>query len=387
MARISLSIVVLLSLFINAGCCTNQSPLIRANVVDVMNGGSSAGFARATEPIPFTFPRDHAAHPEFRTEWWYYTGNLQAEDGSQFGYQLTFFRNALTPTLETRPSNWATNQIYMAHFAVSDGRDQQFSSFERYSRAANGLAGAQSEPHYQVWLENWLAESIEPGVMHLKASEMQAGGLIALDLTLQQHRPPLLHGNQGLSPKGPEVGNANYYYSLVQMPTAGTLTFNGKSIAVQGVSWMDHEFGTQALGKDAVGWDWFSVQLENGAVLMFAQVRNQQGISVGDFAGTVAWADGRQQTIQSKDILIEVLNKWISPHSGITYPSGWRVKIPTQQIDLTIEPLIPDQELQVSFLYWEGAVLIQGTMEGGDVLGKGYVELTGYGQTNQEFQR
>ena len=371
-----------------SGCSSaDQTRLVSANVVASLSGPADEAFARAYEPIDFVFPRDHGAHPEYRTEWWYYTGNLTDSAGNQYGYQLTFFRSALTPDLPERTSDLATNQIYMAHFAVTNGAANDHQSFERFSRGAGGLAGATGEPAYAVWLEDWAVRTIEPGVTRLQASAPGEGGAVALDLTLRETQPPVLHGKQGLSQKGPEAGNASYYYSLVQIKTTGTVTSQGETVEVTGLSWMDHEFGTSALSANAVGWDWFSMQLDNGAVLMLAQVRTADGGVMPQFEGTYVAADGKQETIMAADLTLTASAQWTSPRTQITYPSGWQMAIPRLNIALTVEPLIGDQEMEVSFVYWEGAVTIEGTIADQPVQGVGYVELTGYGQGAGQYQR
>jgi predicted secreted hydrolase len=371
-----------------SGCSSaDQTRLVSANVVASLSGPVDEAFARAYEPIDFVFPRDHGAHPEYRTEWWYYTGNLTDSAGNQYGYQLTFFRSALTPDLPERTSDLATNQIYMAHFAVTNGAANDHQSFERFSRGAGGLAGATGEPAYAVWLEDWAVRTIEPGVTRLQASAPGEGGAVALDLTLRETQPPVLHGKQGLSQKGPEAGNASYYYSLVQIETTGTVTSQGETVEVTGLSWMDHEFGTSALSANAVGWDWFSMQLDNGAVLMLAQVRTADGGVMPQFEGTYVAADGKPETITAADLTLTASAQWTSPRTQITYPSGWQMAIPRLNIALTVEPLIGDQEMEVSFVYWEGAVTIEGTIADQPVQGVGYVELTGYGQGAGQYQR
>jgi len=371
-----------------SGCSSaDQTRLVSANVVASLSGPVDEAFARAYEPIDFVFPRDHGAHPEYRTEWWYYTGNLTDSAGNQYGYQLTFFRSALTPDLPERTSDLATNQIYMAHFAVTNGAANDHQSFERFSRGAGGLAGATGEPAYAVWLEDWAVRTIEPGVTRLQASAPGEGGAVALDLTLRETQPPVLHGKQGLSQKGPEAGNASYYYSLVQIETTGTVTSQGETVEVTGLSWMDHEFGTSALSANAVGWDWFSMQLDNGAVLMLAQVRTADGGVMPQFEGTYVAADGKPETITAADLTLTASAQWTSPRTQITYPSGWQMAIARLNIALTVEPLIGDQEMEVSFVYWEGAVTIEGTIADQPVQGVGYVELTGYGQGAGQYQR
>ncbi len=364
---------------ITLAACAPSPQFAVADVVGAMSGSADEGFARAYAPVEFTFPLDHGPHPEYRTEWWYYTGNLEDDAGRRYGYQLTFFRSALTPEQPERESALATNQLYMAHFAVTDVAGQRHQSFERFSRGAGDLAGATAEPDYAVWLEDWSVATEAPGVTHMQARAEGQHGIVALDLRLRETRAPILHGERGLSQKGPEPGNASYYYSLVQLETTGAVTVAGRTVDVRGVSWMDHEFGTSALSGDAVGWDWFSVQLDNGAVLMFAQVRNRDGSAVADFEGTLVDADGRQTTIRADDLLLTPRGEWTSPRTGFTYPSGWRVELPAHDVTLTITPLVADQEMMVSFIYWEGAVAVTGGMAGQAVEGVGYVELTGYG--------
>jgi len=370
-----------------SACATPPPPLASANVVAALSGPVDGSFARAFEPVEFIFPADHGPHDDYATEWWYYTGNLTGDDGGEYGYQLTFFRSALRPGQPDRPSDLAATQLYMAHFAVTSGPAKEHRSFDRFSRGAGGLAGAAGDPLYAVWLEDWRAEQSGPTSYRLTAQTDGPAGLVAIDLTLTESRAPLLHGDRGLSQKGPEAGNASYYYSLVQMESQGSVTFDGVTTAVRGLSWMDHEFGTSALSGDAVGWDWFAATLDNGAVLMFAQVRSASGQPQDIFEGTLSFADGRQVVIYPEDFILTPTGAWTSPTTGIQYPSGWQVSFPAYAIDLTIEPIIPDQEMTLTFTYYEGATTIRGTMEGAAVSGRGYVELTGYGSEQGGFQR
>jgi predicted secreted hydrolase len=381
--RYSLFIIV----FLLTACAPTAPQLASANVVATLSGEADEAFARAYEPMAFVFPRDHGPHPEYTTEWWYYTGNLSDARGGLYGYQLTFFRSALSPEAPERESDFAANQVYMAHFAITSGPASEHLSFDRFSRGAGGLAGATGEPFYSVWLEDWRAEQIGPQQYRLTAAAEGSRGSMALDLVLEETREPILHGDRGLSQKGPEAGNASYYYSLVRMDTTGTITFNGVTSEVTGLSWMDHEYGTSALSGDAIGWDWFSVTLDNGAVIMFAEIRTQSGQSQEIFEGTLVLPDGSQFVINQSDFELTPLGSWISSTTGITYPSGWRVVFPAYEIDLTIRPLIPDQEMTVAFTYYEGSTLIEGTLAGEAVRGRGYVELTGYGGSSGEYQR
>ncbi|MDE0298873.1 MAG: carotenoid 1,2-hydratase [Candidatus Poribacteria bacterium] len=350
----------------------------RQNITDILSGDSEGAFARAIEAMKFVFPKDHGPHPDYKIEWWYYTGNLKSDGGREFGYQLTIFRRALAADMPVRKSRLATNQIYMAHFALTDVRARTHTSFERYSRGAGGLAGARGEPTYEVWLEDWSVSQDSGSIFRLRAVDDQIDPRFAIDLNLRETRLPLLHGEQGLSQKGPERGNANHYYSLVGLDTKGTITSGGEEYHVSGKSWMDHEFGTSALSKGVVGWDWFGLQLDDGTALMFGRLRVGEGGDLGIFEGTISYADGRQIPIQPGDFTVTATGSWNSPETGITYPSGWQVHFPSLDIELHIEPLVPNQELFSGFTYWEGAVSVEGKIGGQTSKGRGYVELTGY---------
>ena len=281
-----------------------------ASVSDTLSSKADERFARALEPMTFQFPRDHGAHPEYQIEWWYYTGNLHTDDGNAFGYQLTFFRFALTPQMPERTSHFATNQVYMAHFAVTDAANNEYFCFERRSRGAGGLAGATGDPTYKVWLEDWSAAETEPGVMRLHvpsaSDSIEIEPQIGLSLNLRQTRPPILQGDRGLSQKGPEPGNASYYYSLVGLETTGEITINGETVAVSGISWMDHEFGTSFLGEGFVGWDWFSLQLENGATLMLYCLRRpDQSCDPQTFEGTIGISRWSAATHRSERFYVD----------------------------------------------------------------------------------
>ncbi|HUN23914.1 MAG TPA: lipocalin-like domain-containing protein [Anaerolineales bacterium] len=354
-----------------------------------------SGFARAQAGVALQFPADHGAHPDYQTEWWYYTGNLQTANGERFGYQLTFFRRALLPpTARTaRPSTWATDQLYLAHFAITDGQSQHFYHQERFARGAAELAGAQAAP-YQVWLEDWRVQATAPDRYQLTARTAE----VSLQLTLQDSKGVILQGTQGYSRKGEQAGNASFYYSQTRLLSEGTLQIGENAYSVQGSSWMDHEFSTSALGKNQVGWDWFSIQLDDNSELMLFQLRDT-GFCLADkpaecptptpntdkslISGTIIAPDGHTTPLRASDFQVQVTDLWQSPHSGATYPAGWQVNLPAYDLRLTITPLIPDQELQVSFTYWEGAVQVQATRASQPLSGVGYIELTGYAQSMQ----
>jgi predicted secreted hydrolase len=338
---------------------------------------TSDAFARATIPGDIKFPRDLGPHEDYETEWWYYTGNLQAQDGRDFGYQFTIFRRALSAPAELTavqdPSDWRSDQIYLAHFTVSDIAADEFYAFERFSRDGADLAGASAEP-YRVWLENWSVSETAPGQVRIQAAAEE----VTLDLTLTQSLPPVLHGDGGLSQKGPQPGNASYYYSLVQQETAGQLNVRGVPYNVSGRSWKDHEYSTSALNEGAVGWDWFSLQLDNGAALMLFQIRRQDGSIEPYSSGTYVHSDGAVTSLSLDEWQLDVLDTWRSPTSGAEYPSRWQLSVPQLDLELAGSPLMADQELNVSTVYWEGAVEFLGTIAGEPVTADGYVEMTGY---------
>jgi predicted secreted hydrolase len=341
----------------------------------------ATGFARAEGPRPLEFPADHGPHPAYQTEWWYYTGNLETAEGRHFGYQLTFFRRALVPPgqRQERASPWAADQVYLAHFALTDVGGGRYWAFERFSRGAAGLAGAQASP-YRAWLEDWSVEEVAPGVYQLKAAEEG----MEIELTLTDEKGPIPQGDRGYSQKGPEPGNASYYYSLTRLVSSGSVRVGGAAYPVSGLSWMDHEYSTGGLGPELVGWDWFSVQLDDGSEVMLYQLRRGDGSSDPFSSGTFIAADGQTTRLSREDYQINVEETWRSPHSGATYPARWTVTVPAVDLELEIAPHLADQELNVSYMYWEGAVRAAGERAGQAVSGDGYVELTGYAGSMQD---
>lgn len=342
---------------------------------------SSEGFTRITGPVALIFPRDHGPHPEYQTEWWYYTGNLVDASGRRFGYQLTFFRRGLVPPISQTPdlSDWRANQVYFAHFALSDVTGKQFNYLERFSRGAAGLAGANGDPSFSVWLEDWSVKQTGEQTYQLLAT----AGNTSLNLTLTDQKATVLQGDQGFSPKGSEIGNASMYYSQTRLATTGEIVLDDNPFAVTGSSWMDHEFSTSALSTGQVGWDWFSMQFDDGSELMLFNLRREDGTRDAFSAGTWIGADGKTRALSRDDFDIFPIAEWKSPHSGATYPSGWQVSVPSQGLEFTVRPLLADQELNLSFTYWEGAVSIQGSRDRLPVTGYGYVELTGYAKSMQ----
>lgn len=339
----------------------------------------TAGYARADAPRAWQFPADYGPHPDFQTEWWYYTGSLAAADGRRFGFQFTVFRRAIAPEQAASASEWRTNQVYMAHFTVSDIAGGRFYHDERYSRGAAGLAGAAGAP-YRVWLEDWQAAALDDDA-RLTAISARADGF-AVDLRLEQVAPPALQGQGGLSRKSAEPGSASYYYSLPRLLTSGTITVGDETFAVTGTSWQDHEFSTSALGADARGWDWFGLQFDDDRALMVGQIRLADGGREPAFGGLLVEADGSTRYLDAAAFTIAATGAWTSPHTGAVYPSGWTVTVDGAGADggplrFAVTPLLRDQELHGgSIAYWEGAVQLSG-----GVSGYGYAELTGYAGT------
>lgn len=363
---------------------SQQTAPAATEITALQSSQGSGGFARVTQPRAMQYPQDHGPHPDYQTEWWYYTGNLQAQDGRRFGYQLTFFRRGITPEQgdargtplqPTRASDWATNQIYFAHFAVTDAKNNAHDETEIFSRGAAGLAGASGDP-FRVWIENWSATGLNADASNVQLNADD--GKMALDLNLNSAKTPVVHGENGISQKSDTPGNASYYVSMTRMPTQGTVRINGESIPVSGASWFDHEWGTTALGANATGWDWFSIQLDDNRELMFFQIRNKDGTIEPLSSGTLVQADGTTKFLKRDDVKITPLEFWTSDFSQGKYPNKWRVEVPSANMDLTLTPLLKDQEMRVSFTYWEGAVNVEGTSNGIPVRGQGYVEMTGY---------
>jgi predicted secreted hydrolase len=341
-----------------------------------LSGEIPEGFAFADGSRPLNFPEDFGAHEDFRTEWWYYTGNLQTPDGRPFGFELTIFRVSLLPPTVELPddSDWYDRSLYFAHFALSDIDDERFYAFERYSRPGPGLAGAQGEP-YRVWLEDWTITGSGPGSYELQAAEDE----VTLDLTLTDEMGVILHGEEGYSRKGTSVTNASYYYSQPRLRAEGSVWVDGTQYRVSGLVWMDHEFSTSVLDEDQTGWDWFSLQFEDGPALMLFQLRERGGETSESSSGSFIPDDGRVQSLQKKDFEINVIEQWRSPHTQGLYPSAWEIRLTTPACVLQAKPRMADQELNFpAVTYWEGAVRFEGTCGGVAVRGNGYVELTGY---------
>lgn len=340
------------------------------------------GFDFAAPGYRYEFPRDHGAHERYRTEWWYYTGHLTSSAGRRFGFQLTFFRRGIPPEqVRTLPSQWSIQQLYLAHVALTDLENGRFLYADKLSRAGLGKAGADTG-RLHVWLDRWSLSADEASSP--RHTLRAATDTFAIDLALTSAKPLVLHGQNGVSRKGPAPGQASHYYSLTRLGTEGHIRVGADTFAVTGLSWMDHEFGSADLPDDVVGWDWFSLQLSNATELMWYSLRHADGTSDPVSGGTFILADGRTQPLTRQDLAIEPLSHWTSTRSGGRYPQRWRLTAPSLGVDLEVASLLNDQELDTAHstrvTYWEGAVSASGRAGGVPVTGNGYVEMTGYAE-------
>jgi predicted secreted hydrolase len=328
------------------------------------------GFARAIEPRAFQFPADHGPHPEYATEWWYFTGNLRSDDGRRLGYQLTLFRVGLKPGMPEADSAWRARQIYMGHLAVSDIEAGRHLSAERFARAAAGLAGARTMP-LRVWLGPWSIEGagVDGFPLRLSAADTDIG----IALTLERgERPVVLQGERGLSRKGAAEGNASYYYSLTRLPTRGEIRLGDRRLRVTGHSWFDREWSSSALAPDQAGWDWFALHLEDGRDLMFYRMRGKDGRAQRFSQGVLVEAPGVTHALTADEVKAQPTRVWRTG-DGVAYPVAWRLVIPRHALDLEVEAAFDAQEMHHAVRYWEGAVTVAGSHRG-----VGYLELSGY---------
>ncbi|MCU1350452.1 MAG: hypothetical protein JWO56_3482 [Acidobacteria bacterium] len=344
-----------------------------------------AQFAPALPGYDFDFPRDHGTHDEYKSEWWYYTGHLTAQDGKRYGFELTFFRAGISalnihPTVLSNVSSngpaqtkWDLHNLSLAHFAVTDIDGKAFRYYEKLNRSSPFTA-SQAVGYLDVFNEGWRATTLPDGAWRLTAK----GGNDSLDLVLRTRKAPAIHGENGISVKAEGVGYASHYYSMSRLEAEGRI--NGRSAS--GVVWMDHEFGSSQLRESQSGWDWFAIQLDNDTELMLYQIRKSDGSADVTSSGSLIASDGSVIHLRHDQIQVQVLDRWRSQKSGATYPMGWRISIPSFRIAVTLQPRLRDQELvtksSTQVTYWEGAVAVSGTFDSTAVRGEGYVEMTGY---------
>ena len=332
----------------------------------------------------YVFPQDHHAHPEFKTEWWYFTGNLQDKNTSQeFGYQLTFFRQGIIPALPSGvTSRWAVRDLSFAHFAVSDLSERRFVHFSRWSRGSFGEAGFGDGPRV-AWIRDWSlrlgAEGNGEFFLEAKEEGKKGGSPVELQLHLQSAKGPVFHGVDGVSQKAAGPGRASHYYSFTRLRSEGQLRIADRVFTVRGWSWYDHEWATNQLTAEQEGWDWFSLQFEDDTELMLFQIRRRDGTKDPFSSGTFVKADGTTESIGREDFSLRVEEVWRSPDTGGEYPVAWQIAIPKLDWTLRVQARLPDQEFrEPPVIYWEGAIQAEGMRNGKMLVGRGYLEMTGY---------
>lgn len=317
-------------------------------------------------------PRDEGSHPQFKTEWWYVTGWLEDESGSPLGFQLTFFRSR-TGIDDDNPSRFALRQVLFAHLAVSDPKRGSLLHHEKSARPGFGLAAA-AEGALDVYIDDWhLRRDGDSYVAFARADDLR------LELKLRPQAPPLLQGDQGFSQKGPDPSSASYYYSLPQLEATGRIAIDGRDRTVRGIAWFDHEWSGAIVDERAQGWDWVGLNLDDGGALMMFQMRGPEETELWAAAKWRAGDSSESVSYQPEAIEWKPLRRWRSSRSGVSYPVEWQVTLGERVI--TLRPLMDDQENDArgstGTLYWEGAVR---AFEGDKPIGRGYLELTGYGE-------
>ncbi len=328
-----------------------------------------------TGPPELDFPRDHGAHPDTRTEWWYVTGLVSDSDGRRYGFQITFFRQGLAAgDPEPGSSKLRARQIAAAHLAIADIDAGEFHHAERLRRSGGGLAGWSTE-NLEVWLDDWEMRLDDTNRLTIVARDPETG--LGLELELEPQKPIVLQGDAGYSQKGTSPGNASAYLSWTRLSVVGKIERDGAKTDVTGGAWFDHEWGSSQLGDGVAGWDWFSLRLSDDRDLMVYQLRRTDGSPDPFSSGTVVAADGSSTLLRREDFQLEPLDWWTSPLTGGRYPTRWRLQVPDHGIVLEISSLLPNAELDGStttgVVYWEGPVKAAGSSSG-----EGYVELTGY---------
>ncbi|BCM90259.1 hypothetical protein IAD21_02110 [Abditibacteriota bacterium] len=350
------------------------------------------GYKLALPGYQFAFPRDHGSHPPYSTEWWYYTGHLKSSSGREFGFQATWFRTALTPSLR-RQSKWATRDIYFAHFALTDVNGQHFYFSDKIGRGSLGLSGAdagKSAPRVHVgdWNLQFGPGSGSSQSIRLNGTSDQSatrGQPFGVRLDFRALKAPTIHGERGVSQKSAGVGRASHYYSFCRLDTRGKVQLNGETFEVTGQSWFDHEFGSAQLEREQTGWDWFSIQLDDGRELMLYRLRLTKNRVEPLSSGTLVERDGRTRHLKLSDFRLTPTGT-TTVASGVRYPTSWEIEVPSLGLSLVSTPVVADQELRplrsgVDLTYWEGLIALKGTARGKAVAGRGYLELTGYAKS------
>jgi predicted secreted hydrolase len=336
----------------------------------------AAQYRTALPGYRFEFPRDYFNHPDFQTEWWYYTGNLKSAGGHRYGFELTFFRQAISRD-RVQAATWDVKDLYLAHLALSDLDGRHFYHAERINRAGPEIAGV-SESNARIWDGNWQIQW-EGSDQKLQAIDQR----FELHLTLHPEKPPVIHGENGVSQKAEGAGHASYYVSLTRLAVSGKLEVNGENIEVAGLAWMDHEFFTHQLEAGQVGWDWLSIQLQDNTELMLFHIRRKDGSLDPFSAGTFVDARGKSTHLREHDFVLQpITENWTSPVSNAVYPIAWKIVVPKLGIALEAHTALAEQELsgtsEIVPSYWEGAITLAGRRGNLPLNGAGYLEMTGY---------
>lgn len=350
----------------------------KAAVAWALSLGLLAGYRVSLPGYRYEFPRDFYNHADFRTEWWYYTGNLHSADGKRrFGFELTFFRQGIEGQGQARPAGvWDVRDVWLAHLALSDLDGQRFFHTERLNRSGAGTAGAE-QSQARVWNGNWEAKWLPDG------QRLQAvAGEFGFNLALHPVKKPVVHGVDGVSQKAPGAGHASNYFSQTRLKTSGTIRIGGQSFTVDGLSWMDHEFFTSRMDANQSGWDWFSLEFEDGSEMMLYRLRRKDGSADGYSSGTYVDPQGRATHLKLADFSLTPGKIWTSPATGGQYPVGWTILVPSLGLNVALTTRLAGQELvganKASPTYWEGAIEVIGAKQGHPVKGAGYLEMTGY---------
>lgn len=362
---------------------------------------------RACEPATFSFPRDHGRHPGFRTEWWYLSGRLLSQDGGEWAYHFTIFRRALErwldlalvgvaigsrrvrniPAFQRALARMLENQNcrrisvdgYVGHLAITNISEQEYVFFERAGTSLFSIAGARDDG-LGVWVKGWRLEERD-GIVHLVAERDN----FSVQLELLALKQPILHGDEGLSTKGPASGQASYHYSVAALQTTGTLIWRGKNHRVSGTSLMDREFGTAMLPRSVRGWDWFGLSMDNNHEIIISLIRHSDGSLLATSSATIVFPDGSWQCVTASHLRIDAVEFWTSPATAARYPVQWEVGVDHTDLKLSIRAVIEAHELvsasSTTIDYWEGPVRVSGTMQGSPISGHGHVELVGYSQS------
>jgi len=389
---VMITLIAALTIWLNQQTRVPTSQADSVSLAAVMSDSDEANpnqsrFKRVTGPVELRFPDDHARHDDFQNEWWYFTGNLEGDDGRRFGFQYTLFRFHLGSTADvvsdadqvpnkSTASAWDSEQMWMAHFAISDLDSERFYSEERFARDALALAGATSQ---RWWLGSWEVVASDNG-WKLQALAESMG----LELQLVPSRSKVLQGEQGYSRKGPKPGQASHYYSHTRLDVSGRLEVDGWSGQVKGLAWLDREWGSGQLDASQTGWDWFALHFDDGRDLMVFQLRGLDGQPSGFASGSLVWPDGHYQILSGNDFTMQPGRRW-RDELGVEWPMSWSIDLPQHDIAITVEAAFDNQRWRASVPYWEGMVDIINQNNGAEI-GRGYMELSGYADSTKANQ-